>query len=65
MTVLQIVITRTPQGGFKINEMGLGPTGLGETLRTHDLQPEISPDMATRYLANVMRELVAVEEGKS
>lgn len=55
----QIVITRAPEGGFKISEMGLNERGLGETLRTHDLQPEISADMATKYLVRLLNELVA------
>lgn len=64
MTVLQLVITRLPAGGFKITEQGLNEQGQGETLRMHELQPEISAEMATRYLANVMRELVVVGGGQ-
>lgn len=55
----QVVITRDPAGGFKVSEMGLNAQGNGETFREHTLQPEISADMAARYLANVLRGLVA------
>lgn len=55
----QIVITRKLDGTLHVLEMGLGATGLGETLREHNLQPEISVEMATRYLATVLQTLVA------
>lgn len=52
----QIVITRRQDGGFRVLEMGLG-----ETQREHEIQPEISAEMAARYLGNLLTELVAVE----
>jgi hypothetical protein len=55
MTV-QIVITRQPDGTLRILEMGRN-----ETLREHDLQPEISDVMAARYLANLITDLQSVE----
>jgi hypothetical protein len=61
MTTLQLVISRTPDGGFKVNEMGLNEAGQGETLRTHALDQTISAEMATRYLVNLLNDLVAVE----
>jgi hypothetical protein len=54
---LQIVITRPAGGGFHILEMGYGQGGRGETLREHDLQPEISVEMATRYLMRILETL--------
>lgn len=60
----QVVITRTQTGGFKVAEMGLNDAGQGETLRTHDIQPEISAEMAAKYLAEVLRGLVVVGDGK-
>lgn len=56
----QVVITRKPDGTLHVIEMGLGKAGMGETLREHNLQPEISIEMATRYLATVLQTLVAV-----
>jgi hypothetical protein len=51
----QIVITRLQDGGFRVIEMGMG-----ETQREHDIKPEISADMAAKYIADLMRNLVAV-----
>jgi hypothetical protein len=51
----QIVITRTQDGGFRVLEMSLTATE-----REHDIKPEISADMAAKYLADLMRNLVAV-----
>lgn len=62
MTVLQLVITRLPEGGFKINEMGMNENGAGETLRTHEFDTTISADMATAYLVRLLVGLAAVEQ---
>jgi hypothetical protein len=51
----QIVITRRTDGGFRVLEMGQG-----ETQREHEL-PQISAEMTTRYLVNLLNDLVAVE----
>lgn len=59
-TLNQVVIVRTQDGGFRILEQGLGESGHGETLREHDLHPEISVDMAGKYLVKILNELVAV-----
>lgn len=59
MTSMQIVITRSQDGGFRIIEMGLNAAGQGETLRGHDLRPEISADMVAKYLADLLKGLVA------
>jgi hypothetical protein len=55
----QVVITRREDGGFRVIEMGLGTSGMGETLREHVLQPEINAEMATRYLVRVLEGLIA------
>lgn len=55
----QVVITRRVDGGFRVLEMGYGQGGMGETLREHELQPEINAEMATRYLTRVLEGLVA------
>ena len=35
MTILQLVITRSPLGPIKLTAMGLGSNGMGETLETY------------------------------
>lgn len=58
----QIVITRAQDGGLRVIEQGLGESGFGETLREHDLQPAISAEMAGRYIAQRLADLVAVKQ---
>jgi hypothetical protein len=55
----QIVITRRTDGGFRVLEMGLGASGMGETQREHEL-PQISAEMMTRYLVQLLTELKPV-----
>lgn len=58
VTTQQIVITRRPDGVLNIIEMGLNAKGFGETLKRHELKPEISVEMATKYLVDVLKTLV-------
>jgi hypothetical protein len=53
----QVVITRTQDGGFRILEMNTEGTQ-----REHDLKPDISADMAARYLRKVLDDLVLVKK---
>jgi hypothetical protein len=57
----QIVITRRTDGGFRVLEMGLGASGMGETQREHEL-PQISAEMTTQYVGRLLADLVAVEK---
>jgi hypothetical protein len=56
----QIVIVRRADGGFRVLEMGLGASGMGETQREHEL-PQISAEMTTQYLVRLLNNLKTVE----
>lgn len=56
---LQIVITRTDANTVHVLEMGLGASGMGETLREHDLR--VSDPLCAKYIADLLGTLQSPE----